>query len=219
MTAEPCGVCDLCLDPPVMSDATQTAQKLLSAVHRLGGRFGKTRVVDHLLGKTRDVQPWEAELTTFGVGQELSATGWKDLIDHLLYEGLLAEDANDGKPLLGLGDPAMVKAVYRGELKVETRRELQARDAARPRRGRKARGAMTAVDVADRPLFEALRAWRKDEASQQGVPPYVIFHDRTLLEIAQSRPGTASVLAQVAGVGEGKLARYGEAVLRIVRDN
>ncbi len=217
--AAPCGVCDLCLSPPTVIDASQSAQKAISAVHRLGGRFGKTRVVDHLLGKTKDVAPWEAELTTFGIGGELSAQGWKDLIDHLLYEGLLAEDPNDGKPLLGLGDPALVKAVYRGDLKVETRRDLETADAARPRRGRKAREPMTPVPEADKPLFEALRAWRRDVAADQGVPPYVIFHDKTLLDIARVRPDAPGKLAKVAGVGEGKLARYGEAVLKLVRDN
>ena len=218
-TAEPCGVCDLCLNPPVLTDATEPAQKALAAVHRLGGRYGKTRVVDHLLGKTRDPAPWEAELSTFGIGQELSEFGWKDLIDHLLFEGLLVEDPNDGKPLVGLGDPALVKAVYRGELKVETRRELEAQGAVRPRRGRRPRGPVAEVPEGDRLLFEALRAWRKEVAGVQGVPPYVIFHDKTLLDIAVARPGTSGALARVAGVGEGKLARYGEAVLRIVRDN
>jgi len=219
-TAEPCGVCDLCLNPPTVIDASQSAQKALASVHRLGGRFGKGRVVDHLLGKTKDVQPWEAELSTFGIGTELSAQGWRDLIDHLIYEGLLAEDPNEGKPLLGLGDPALVKAVYRGELKVETRRELETQDAARaPRRGRRRGEPMTPVPEADKPLFESLRAWRREVALEQGVPPYVIFHDRTLLDIARARPDGPGKLAKVAGVGEGKLARYGEAVLRLVRDN
>jgi len=214
-----CGVCDLCLNPPALVDATQAAQKALSAVHRLGGRFGKGRVVDHLLGRTKDVQPWEADLTTFGVGGELSPTGWRDLIDHLLFEGLLGEDPNEGKPLVGLGDPALVKAVYRGELKVETRRALEARDA-RPGRGRRRKGeAMAAVPEGDRVLFEALRAWRKEQATLQGVPPYVIFHDRTLLEIAVARPRSAADLARVSGVGEGKIARYGGDVLRLVREN
>src|SRR5690606_11458739 len=138
--AEPCGVCDLCQDPPQLIDATEAAQKALSAIHRLGGRYGRGRVIDHLLGKTKDVSDSEAALTTFGVGRELSPAGWRDLIDHLLFEGLLAEDANEGKPLLGLGDPAAVKAVYRGELKVEVRRRLEAHDAStrsgRPRRER-----------------------------------------------------------------------------------
>ncbi len=217
--AEPCGVCDLCRRPPVLADATLQAQKALSAVHRLGGRYGRGRVIDHLLGKTKDVGDFEAGLTTFGVGQELSVQGWRDLIDHLLYEGLLVEDPNEGKPLLGLGDPALVKQVYRGALKVETRRELESREAGRPRRGRRERGPATAVPEADRALFDALRAWRKDRAAEQGVPPYVIFHDRTLLEIATARPSSAALLGRVAGVGEGKLARYGEGVLKVVRDN
>ncbi|HYE42654.1 MAG TPA: DNA helicase RecQ [Caulobacteraceae bacterium] len=222
LDADRCGVCDLCVSPPVLTDSTLAAQKVLSAVHRLGGRYGRGRVIDHLLGKTKDVSEFEAGLSTFGCGRELSAGGWRDLIDHLMYEGLLAEDPNDGKPLLGLGDPTGVKAVYRGELKVETRRELEAHDAARPSRSRgggKGRRDMTVVPDGDRALFEALRNWRKERAAEQGVPPYVIFHDKTLLDIARARPSTGPALARVAGVGEGKLARYGEGVLKVVRDN
>ena len=85
-------------------DATEAAQKALSAVHRLGGRFGRGRIVDHLLGKTKEPSEFEAALSTFGVGREFSPAGWRDLIDQLLFEGLLREDPNDGRPLLGLGD-------------------------------------------------------------------------------------------------------------------
>jgi ATP-dependent DNA helicase RecQ len=213
---EPCGRCDLCVRPPVAEDATVAAQKALSAVHRLGGRYGRGRVVEHLLGKTKDVSPYEASLSTFGIGQDLSPQTWRDLLDQLLFEGLLEEDPNDGRPLVRLGDAAAVKAVFRGDQRVEMRRMTAADEAKSPRRKR---GPVEAVGPEDRPLFEALKSWRKDVAHAQGVPPYVVFHDRTLLDIARARPASAMELGRVGGVGEGKLARYGAAVLKLVREN
>ena len=109
-----CGVCDLCLNPPDSTDVTEAAQKALSAVHRLGGRFGRGRVVDHLLGKTKNALVSETAMSTYGIGREFDAGGWRDLTDQLLFEGLLREDPNDGRPLLGLGEAGAVRAVYRG---------------------------------------------------------------------------------------------------------
>jgi ATP-dependent DNA helicase RecQ len=212
---EPCGQCDLCLDPPDSVDATLAAQKALSAAHRLGGRFGRGRLVDHLLGKTKEPSAFESGLTTFGVGKELSAAGWRDLIDQLLFDGLLKEDPNDGRPLVGLGDAAQVKLVYRGERRVQVRQAPEAHDAApRARRGRKPAMALPETDA---PVFEALRTWRREEAARQHLPPYVIFQDRTLAEIAARKPSDLPALRRIAGVGEGKLERYGEAVLKVLR--
>lgn len=209
----PCGQCDICVSPPDGVDATEAAQKALSAAHRMGGRFGRGRLADHLLGKTKDPSDFEAGLSTFGVGREFSAAGWRDLIDQLLFEGLLAEDPNDGRPLIGLGDPEGVRAVYRGERRVALRRMPQALDAERaPRRRR----GSTEVAVGDAELFEALRTWRRGEAARQAVPPYVIFTDRTLAEIAQQRPSTRDALARISGLGQVKLDRYGEALLALL---
>ena len=99
-----CGVCDLCLTPPEATDVTEAAQKALSAVHRLGGRFGRGRIVDHLLAKTKEPFASETAMSTWGIGREFSAAGWRDLLDQLLFEGLLREDPNDGRPLVGLGE-------------------------------------------------------------------------------------------------------------------
>jgi ATP-dependent DNA helicase RecQ len=198
-----CGQCDLCLQPPQAHDASKAAQMALSAVHRLGGRFGR--------GK--DVHPLEAELSTFGIGQDRSAVEWRGLLDQLLFDGLLREDPNDGRPLLQLGDAAGVREVYRGERRVEVRAPQ-----ARRERVRRERTTNPLADV--RPetqaLFEALRAWRKDQARLQSVPPYVIFHDRTLLEIAEARPGDLIALGRLNGVGQGKLERYGPGVLQVI---
>jgi len=218
---EACGQCDLCLAPPAAVDATLPAQKALSAVHRLGGRLGHGRVVDHLLGKTKAPSAFESQLSTFGVGAEFSAAGWRDLIDQLLFEGLLREDPNDGRPLLALGEADAVRAVYRGERPVKVRRAPQAQDpttrSGRPRKSREGSAPAIALAENDLALFGALRAWRREEAARQAVPPYVIFHDRTLADIAQTRPGDAAALAQIGGVGQGKLDRYGAALLDIVR--
>ena len=208
---EPCGQCDLCLNPPQMEDATLAAQKALSAVQRLGGRYGRGRIVDHLLGKTKDVAEWEAKLSTFGIGEGRSAPAWRDLIDQLLFEGLLREDANDGRPLIGLGDAEGVRAVYRAERKVQVRQAAAAPAKANAR----SRGGIE-VGLGDRGLFEALRAWRKAQAAEQQVPPYVIFADRTLAQIAATRPRTLSALGAVNGVGAVKLEHYGRDVLNVV---
>jgi ATP-dependent DNA helicase RecQ len=154
-------------------------------------------------------------MSTYGIGQELNAVEWRDLVEQLLFEGLLREDPNDGRPLIGLGDADGVRQVYRGERQVLVRAE--APTPARQKRARKGREGAADMAPADQPLFEALRAWRGREAKTQHVPPYVIFHDRTLAEIAAARPGTRAALVRLNGVGEGKLARYGDAVLEVVR--
>jgi ATP-dependent DNA helicase RecQ len=212
--AQPCGQCDLCLTPPKTRDATRPAQMALSSVHRLGGRFGRGRVIDHLLGKTKDVHPNEAALSTFGVGGDLSVAAWRTLLDQLLFDGLLVEDPNDGRPLIGLGDAEAVRAVYRGERRVAVRAD----DPAAAKVERRAKVSPVLDQSAEtQALFAALKAWRRDAALAQGVPPYVVFHDRTLLEIAQARPGSLARLGQVGGVGQAKLDRYGEAVLSVLQ--
>lgn len=213
--AEPCGVCDICGDPPQTYDATVPAQKALAAVQRLGGRFGRGRIVDHLTGRTKEVQPWERQLSTWGIGADISPNGWRDIIDHLLFEGLLVEDPNDGKPLVGLGDPEAVRAVYKAERRIEVRRApLRASGSGRrDRTGEGRNAALETMDADVRARFEALRAWRRDRASEQHVPPYVIFQDKTLLEIAQAEPGDLASLGALPGVGQSKLDRYGKGVL------
>jgi len=217
--ADPCGVCDICSDPPALYDATVQAQKALAAVQRLGGRFGRGRVVDHLLGKTKEVQPWEAALSTWGIGKDTALSGWRDIIDHLLFEGLLLEDPNDGKPLVGLGEAEAVRAVYKGERPIEVRRappgfDAAGRSAAPRNRARNDRNAaVEALSDDVRARFETLRAWRRERAGEQHVPPYVIFQDKTLLEIALAEPGSLDALGAISGVGQSKLDRYGKGVL------
>lgn len=218
---EACGTCDVCLNPPTTEDATASAQMVLAAVHRLNGRFGRGRVVDHILGQGEKVSEQERALSTFGVGRGLSADRWRALMDHLVFEGLLEEDPNDGRPLLKLGDLEQVRRVYRSERVVglparssPSRSDADGRSAGRTG----ARGPLPAPLEGDaEPLFQALRQWRKAEASAQNLPPYVIFHDKTLREIALAKPLGADALRRVGGVGQGKFERYGEAVLELVR--
>ena len=208
-----CGRCDRCLNPPAGVEATKAAQKALSAVHRLGGRFGRGRLVDHLMGKTKGVSEAEASMSTFGIGQDLSSGAWRELIDQLLFEGLLMENPNDGRPLIALADPEAVRAVYRGDRRL-TVLDLPRRSDRTPRS--RTRGDQAPIPGESSDLFEALRAWRREEAARQRVPPYVIFHDRTLADIARIRPADRVDLAAIGGVGQGKLERYGARVLAIV---
>jgi ATP-dependent DNA helicase RecQ len=216
-----CGVCDLCLNPPDSTDVTEAAQKALSAVHRLGGRYGRGRVVDHLLGQTKNAFVSETAMSTYGIGREFTAGGWRDLIDQLLFEGLLREDPNDGRPLLGLGEANEVRAVYRGERRVSVRQVITSGrcegNGRSPRSRRRRDGDNPVVDAADAALFAALRAWRRERASEQHVPPYVIFNDATLADIARKRPKNTEDLKDVSGIGQRKLQRYGAAVLELVR--
>jgi ATP-dependent DNA helicase RecQ len=227
---EACGVCDICRNPPNAADVTEMAQKALSAVHRLGGRFGRGRVVDHLTGKTSGALDSEMRLSTFGIGRDVSTGSWRDLIEQLLFEGLLRESPNDGRPLIGLGDMDEVRAVYRGTRRL-TMRTFRGADGTaggggRPARARKRQGdkagdgrrADRGVEPADAPLFEALRLWRRALAAEQKVPPYVIFHDTTLAAIARRRPANTDELARISGVGQAKLERYGADVLRVVAE-
>jgi ATP-dependent DNA helicase RecQ len=215
--AEACGVCDRCRSPAIGVEVTKAAQKALSAVHRMGGRFGRGRLVDHLLGRTKGVSESESAMSTFGVGQELSVGAWRDLIDQLMFEGLLVEDPNEGRPLITLANPQEVRAVYRGE-----RRIMRLEPESRPQRAAKTerlarREASDDLAGDDLALYEALREWRRTEAVRQHVPPYFIFSNDTLAGIARSRPRSSESLSAVDGVGQTKLDRYGEAVLEVVR--
>ncbi|HVZ99456.1 MAG TPA: DNA helicase RecQ [Caulobacterales bacterium] len=218
---EPCGVCDVCADPPTSIDATDYAAKAISAVMRMDQRFGRGRVVDHLLGKpARDsLDEQYASRTTYGVGADQSEALWRRVIEHLLFEGVLTEDETE-RPTLRISDEEAVRAIFRKERQVRMREETkpQRRSKEERRAAREAkRGAQAGLTGDEARLFEALRVWRREAASAAGVPPYVIFHDATLTAIAAAKPSTLSALGQVSGIGEAKLARYGEAVLAVVR--
>ncbi|MCC6788738.1 MAG: DNA helicase RecQ, partial [Hyphomonadaceae bacterium] len=165
--AEPCGVCDICTDPPVSIDATELAAKAISAVMRLDQRVGRGRVVNHLLGRTGDgLDEQYSSRSTFGIGADQGEPIWRNVIEHLLFEGVLSE-GDDQRPTLSIGDEDAVRAIFRKE------RSVRIREAAKPtrrskeeRRGaRDAKGAAKAgFDGADAKLFEALKVWRRETA-------------------------------------------------------
>ena len=217
-----CGNCDACLRPPRLVDATEAARKLLSAVHRTGGRFGLGHVVDVLRGnRTEKVGSFGHDsLSVFGIGQDVAEGAWKNIARHLLARGAL-EMAADSKfpiyqateaarPILKGAQPVLLQESALREAARAPRRQRQGRDGPRP--------AFSGAP-AEAGSFEALRSWRKEEATRQSVPAYVIFPDRTLEEIAARRPGNIDALASVHGVGASKLERYGQAVLRVLRDS
>ncbi len=215
--AGPCGNCDTCTDPPQTWDGTVPAQKLLSAVWRLADRrqrYGAGHVVDILLGQAteRVTQLGHTDLTVFGIGTELDAGEWRGVVRQLLAQQLLAVADGYGTLTLTPGS----SAVLRGERTVALRRE--APRAARPARTRTRTAAADAValDASGEALFERLRAWRSATAKEAGVPPYVVFHDATLRQVAATAPTSPGALAGVSGVGATKLDRWGAAILEVV---
>ncbi|HEX5758353.1 MAG TPA: DNA helicase RecQ [Thermoanaerobaculia bacterium] len=219
----PCGNCDSCLEPAATWDATVPAQKALSAVYRTGQRFGMMHVIDVLRGERTEkvLRHAHDRLPTFGVGADLEPKAWRTLLRQLLVRGLLAAEV-EGLQTLRLEPDAW--PVLRGERSLLLREERKPSARARRRGERSAAGAAPGLfaaaplDPAAERLFEALRALRRDLALAQGVPAYVVFHDATLRAIAARAPRTLPDLAQVSGIGEAKLARYGEAVLSKVRE-
>ncbi len=206
----PCGNCDNCLDPPQTIDATTAAQKALSCVHRTGQRFGVNYLVDVLLGKDNErIKGFgHHALSTFGIGKEFDANEWRALFRQLVARGYLyADHEHFGSLKL---TPAC-RPLLRGESTLHL-----AKQTAPVKRGKKTRVAV-AVPVSDDPLFEALRTRRRELAQQQGVPPYVVFHDSTLAAMAAFRPQTLAAFAELPGVGEKKLETYGAAFLEVIR--
>ena len=212
---EPCGNCDVCLEPARSSDATEPVRKALSAVYRTGERFGAAHIVDVLLGAdTERVRTLGHDrLAVHGVGGELDRGQWRSLFRQLVATGLLEPDP-EGHGGLRLGPDEKVRPVLRGERRVEMRLPPPAVER---RRERRRAGAAAAADAADGDLLAALKAWRRDLARAQGVPPYVVFHDRTLVEIAARNPATREELSVVSGIGRAKLERHGDAVLALLR--
>jgi ATP-dependent DNA helicase RecQ len=216
---EPCGNCDTCLDPPQSWDGTVAAQKLLSCVHRLRTErnqgFGAGQSIDILLGRTTDkvTRFRHDQLSVFGVGTDLPENQWRAVVRQLLAQGLLAVEGEHGT----LGLTAASADVLRGRREVPMRRDPE-RSRGAGRGSRTDRGRVAPVDLTPeaQARFEVLRAWRAATAKDQGVPPYVVFHDTTLREIATRVPDSRAALASVAGVGEAKLARYGEAILAVL---
>ncbi len=210
---EDCGHCDNCAAPPLMVDATVAAQKVLSAVYRTGQLFGAVHIIAVLRGDMTDsvLRHAHDRLPTFGVGADHAAPYWRALIRQLIALGALDVDTAGHGGLFLVQDKA--RPILRGETRVMLRQEGKRRaETLRPER----RVAASLDGTEASSLFEALRVWRAAEAKAQHIPPYVIFHDTVLREIAAVRPADLDELAQIKGVGASKLQRYGAEVLRVV---
>ena len=214
----PCGHCDNCRSPVATFDGTVAAQKVLSAIYRTGQMFGAVHIVDVLRGADTPMvaKHRHDRLPTFGIGKDRPGPFWRGVIRQLLARGALTTDAEHGG-LQMVTDAA--RPILRSETTVLLRDEPdkpeRARERTRDRRAERATGP-TATDAND-PVFEALRQWRTTEAKGQGVPPFVIFHDSVLREVATVRPASLARLGELRGVGASKLERYGDAVLATVQ--
>lgn len=208
---EPCGNCDICLNPPEMFDATVAAQKALSCVFRTGQRFGVKYLIDVLLGaeSERIRQFQHDQLSTYGIGKEYARKQWQDIYRQLITLGYLVVDV-EGHGGLHLGDDALCRPLLRGEAQLSLR-VLDEALLPTPRRQKLIANDLPEGDTA---LFEKLRGLRLSLAKAQNVPPYVIFHDTTLKAMAAAKPQSLDELAALPGVGSAKLQRYGEAFLQ-----
>jgi ATP-dependent DNA helicase RecQ len=210
----PCGNCDTCLEPVAAFDGTELARKALSAAYRTGQRFGAAHLVDVLRGvrSERVIALGHDRLSVFGVGRDLEAPAWRSVLRQLVAQDLITVDV-EGHGGLHLG--ADCRPVLRGERTVELRRDPRPVGTAAARRG--AKPERRALDPEAGSLFQALRTRRLELARAQGVPPYVIFHDGTLMAIAERRPDTLAALEHIPGMGRSKIERYGQMVLETVR--
>jgi ATP-dependent DNA helicase RecQ len=210
---QPCGNCDICLQPPTTWDATEAAQQALSCVYRTGQRFGVNYVIDVLVGRQDErIQTNRHDcISTFGIGAAFKTSQWRHILRQLIAQGFLDVDA-DGHGAVRLTTAA--RPLLRGEISLQLR-ELPAREAAAS--AKKSARPVVALDDADQALFEALRARRLELAREQSVPPYVIFHDSTLRELASRRPLTEDEMRGISGIGEQKLARFGQAFMAVIQ--
>ena len=216
--SEPCGHCDNCLEPPDLLDMTVPAKKFISCIYRIreasGVCFGAQHVIDVLMGNMTDrvARFSHDKLSTWSIGQDLSAAEWRILLRQLVARHVVWVDPT-ARNALSLGEAA--RDLLRGNMKISVRKRV-----AETRRKRREHSQTEALlqefSKRDRSLYEALRQWRSDEAKSLGKPPYVIFKDATLLEIVRERPTSPEALRRISGVGEKKLVNYGDAVLDIV---
>ena len=210
-----CGQCDNCLHPVDTWDATQPAQMALSCVYRTGQRFGVVHLIDVLLGKitSRVDQFSHQALSTFGIGKELSQQQWSSVFRQLVAGGFLEADI---EAYGGLKLTALSRPVLRSETEVWLRRDNEVLKRKVSKAGRGSIAKEVYVAVSEDPIWYLLKDKRTELAREQGVPPYLIFHDSTLLEILNRQPKTLSEMSQISGVGQAKLERYGAAFLQVL---
>ncbi|MBA3034386.1 MAG: DNA helicase RecQ [Gammaproteobacteria bacterium] len=211
---ERCGNCDTCLEPPELWDGTMAAQKAMSAILRTGQRFGAGHLIDLLRGKNtpRMQQLGHTDLPTFGVGADTDEAGWRSVFRQLLAGGLLHADA---EAYGALKLTAAARPVLKGESVLQLRRQI-ARHGGKSALVRRRKSSTEAPANSHPGIVEDLRTWRAAEAKAQGVPAYVILHDKTLHELASRQPASPEDLLDVPGIGAAKAARYGAALLELI---
>ncbi len=212
---KPCGNCDNCLNPPETWDATEDAQKALSTVYRTGQRFGVSYVTNILMGKADDriVQNQHDKVTTWGIGAHLKQIEWRSLYRQLIAQGYISINM-EKFGALELTEAA--RPLLRGEIELYARKVKKAEKTSTGTKKGKVKADLRSMDE---PLFEAMRVLRTSLADEQGVPPYVIFSDASLLEMARQRPKDANAFKFISGVGEMKLDRYGQQFMQVIKDH
>jgi ATP-dependent DNA helicase RecQ len=225
--AAPCGACDNCCEPRTLQDWTTEARQFMSCIARLAQRrqrFGAAQIIDILRGarSERVLSRGHDTLSVYGIGKQRSVDEWRSVARALLHQGLI-DETQDGYPVLSLN--AQSGSVLREELVVriaapakKTRTRAGSGAAADSAAGAAAGTRAAAASPQSSALFERLRALRKRLADEHGLPPYVVFHDATLREMAERRPLTLSQFAELPGVGQAKLARYGDQFIAVVRE-
>jgi len=211
---EYCGHCDACLTPAPTWDGTEAARKALSCVYRTGQRFGVNYLIDVLQGAESDkiYQNAHQHLSTYGIGRELTANAWRSVFRQLVARGYLNVDHTSYG---GLSLAEKARGLLKGEARIDLRVDVQ-EVLAKPQK--KARGAAQVGD-ADRLLWDALRECRRRLAEEKDVPPYVIFHDASLMDMVHYRPLTPQQFLDISGVGQSKLEKYGAAFLQVIREH
>ncbi|NUR38928.1 MAG: DNA helicase RecQ [Streptomyces sp.] len=219
-----CGNCDTCLTPPETWDGTIAAQKVLSTIVRLqrerGQKFGAVQIVDILLGRRtgKVIQFDHDQLSVFGIGEDLTEGEWRGVVRQLLAQGLLAVEGEYGTLVLTEASGEVLRREREVPLRKEPKKPTVAKASGSSSSSGRGKSKAAAVELPEAllPAFEALRAWRAEQAKEQGVPAYVIFHDATLREIVTAWPASVAQLGEIGGVGEKKLATYGEGVLAVL---
>ena len=212
---QPCGHCDNCINPVSTFDGTQAAQKVLSAIYRTGQRLGAVQLSNILRGKTNETIERNAyqHLSVFGIGKEHSEQWWRAVIRQLIARGAIRMHGEYGSLAL---QSEIARPILRGEERVALR--LEAKAALTASAGSDGNTENDRLSAGEKPYFDALRQWRLSEAREQEIPPYVIFHDSVLRDIAREQPDSRDGLGCIKGVGASKLDRYGTAVLTVLRE-
>ena len=213
---KPCGNCDICISPPRTFDGTLAAQKALSAIYRTGQRFGVGYLVDVLAGKAdaRISKNAHDKLNVYGAGKDLKPDTWRGLFRQLMASGYVTSD-EEGHGSLTLTDRA--RPLLRGEEQFLMREVAISAKAERGKQARDSKSGAARLSGGNEALYAALKTLRQKLAAEAGLPPYVICHDRTLVELSEKRPQSEAALHDITGLGDRKIARYGAALLEVVQ--